>query len=491
MIRMTLADIAAAVGGRVVDADGSAVEVVGDVFHDSRAVVPGGLYVAIRGERVDGHDFAVAAVEAGAAAVLAERPVGVPAVVVDDVIAAMTVLATTVISRLPSLCVGGLTGSQGKTSTKDMIAQLLERAGETVATVGSFNNEIGAPLTALRVKPSTEYLVFEMGARGRGHIRELAEMVRPRVGLVLNVGVAHLGEFGSQDEIAVAKGELVEALPADGLAVLNADDPRVRAMRDRTPARVVTFGEAPEADVRLSAVDLDDSGHPRFTLAWGDRSADVTVPLVGEHQAMNAAAAAAVALGVGMPFDEVVDILRTLTARSKWRMEVSHTASGVTVINDAYNANPDSMRAALKTLAELGHRNGSARTFAVLGEMLELGDSGPSEHDVIGRLAVRLDVSQLIVVGEGARPMHLGACLEGSWDGESVLVPDADAAIRLLRGALAPGDVVLVKASRATGLERVAQALTDEPPDGAGRTPTTDPSNHPPQTPRQTPREAD
>ena len=469
MIPMTLADIATAVGGQLADAgDGTSIEVVGDVFHDSRQVVTGGLFVAIRGERVDGHDYAASCVEAGAAAALVEHPVGVPAVVVPDTIAALSALATVVVSRLPGLRVVGITGSQGKTSTKDIVAQLLERTGETIAPAGSFNNEIGAPLTALRVRETTAYLVSEMGARGRGHIRDLAAMVHPTVGLVLNVGVAHIGEFGSQDDIAVAKRELVEALPEGGLAVLNADDARVAAMRDHTVARVVTFGEASDADVRVSELRMDDDGHPVFLLSAGAESADVKVPLVGEHQASNAAAAAAVALGLGMPFVDVVDTLRSLTSRSRWRMEVSSRSDGVTIINDAYNANPDSMRAALKTLADFGRRRGTGRTIAVLGEMLELGESSSQEHDAVGRLAVRLDVSQLVVVGEGAKPMHLGASLEGSWNDESVHVPDVDAAVAFLRGALRPGDIVLVKASRAAGLERVAAALTADDPDAVG-----------------------
>ena len=475
MITMTLREVADAVDGRLADSPAGEVTVSGDPFADSRRVVAGGLFVAVAGERVDGHDYAADAVAAGAAAALVSRPVGVPAVVVADPVVALGRLAQHVLQRLPAVRVVGITGSSGKTSTKDLVAQVLERAGETVAPVGSYNTEVGVPLTALRVRETTAYLVAEMGARARGHIAYLASMVRPTVGVVLNVGVAHLGEFGDQDAIAAAKGELVEALPISGLAVLNADDPRVVAMRDRTSAPVVTFGTASDADVRISSVRLDDLGQPTFTLHAGADFADVCLPLTGEHQALNAAAAAAVALGLGMPFPEVVETLRSVQVRSPWRMEISQTAGGVTLINDAYNANPDSMRAALRALADLGHRRGgSGRTFAVLGEMRELGAASPDEHDAIGRLAVRLDVSQLVVVGEEARPIHLGASLEGSWDEESVCVPDVEAAVSFLRGALRPGDVVLVKASRAAGLERVAFALMgtgtgDAGPEAAGR----------------------
>ncbi len=461
MIPMTLAEVAAAVNGRVVDVeDRSDVLVTGDAFVDSRHVVEGGLFVAINGERVDGHDYAAAAVDAGAAAVLAERPVGVPGVVVDDSVDALGLLARHVMEQLPLVRVVGITGSQGKTSAKDILAQLLERLGETVATVGSFNNEIGAPLTALRARPSTVYLVAEMGARGRGHIRELAEMVHPSIGVVLNVGLAHVGEFGSRGEIAIAKRELVEALARDGLAVLNADDERVLPMRERTAAAVTTFGADPEADVRIDELRIDDEGRPCFVLATGTDSAPVALPLVGAHQAHNAAAASAVALHLGMPFVDLIDALHRLSLRSRWRMEVTRTAQGVTVINDAYNANPDSMRAALTTLAELGGRQGAGRCIAILGEMRELGAQSTSEHEAVGRLAAAVGVAQLVVVGEGARPILEAVAEIPSTDLETRWVPDAAAAIVAVQGALRSGDVVLVKASRAAGLERVAQALT-------------------------------
>jgi UDP-N-acetylmuramoyl-tripeptide--D-alanyl-D-alanine ligase len=482
MISMTLGEIADAVGGRVLapgDADVADVGAVADVadvtdvadvrvtgpaFLDSRAPERGGLFVAVPGEHVDGHDFAVAAVEAGGAAVLASRPVGAPAVLVDDAVVALGRLASHVLRRLPDLTVVGITGSQGKTGTKDLLAQLLEASGPTIAPVGSFNNELGLPLTALRADAGTDNLVLEMGARGIGHIRYLTEVVHPTVGVVLNVGVAHLGEFGTRAGIAEAKGELVEALPDDGVAVLNADDPLVMGMASRTRARVVTFGASPDADVRVTDVALDEQGRPRFTLTAPDGSAPVTLPLAGEHQAMNAAAAAAVAHVRGAGVEHIAGRLGQVVPRSRWRMEVRDRDDGVTVINDAYNANPDSMRAALKTLAAIG--GGRRRTVAVLGEMLELGDSSRDEHDAIGRLAVRLDVSRLVVVGEGAKPIHLGACLEGSWNEESVFVPDIDAAVEFLDRDLAAGDVVLVKASRAAGLERVAAAMLDRPTAG-------------------------
>jgi UDP-N-acetylmuramoyl-tripeptide--D-alanyl-D-alanine ligase len=467
MIPMPLSEIAAVVGGRVHDAADD-VTVTGPAFVDSRLVELGGLFAAFRGEHADGHRYAAAAVDAGAAAVLASRPVGVPAVVVDDVLDALARLARHVLDRLQDargLTVVGLTGSQGKTSTKDLLAKVLSDAAPTVATLGSFNNELGLPLTVLRADATTAYLVVEMGARGVGHVRELCGIAPPQVALELNVGKAHLGEFGSQAEIARAKGELVEALPPAGVAVLNGDDPLVAAMAERTSARVLTFGEGPAADVRLADVRLGSDGRPELVLEHAGESVPLRLRLVGEHQARNAAAAAAVGVAVGLPLTGVADSLAQVDRVSKWRMEVHEAPGGVTVVNDSYNANPDSMRAALKALAALGRGRPGSRTVAVLGEMRELGESSRDEHDAVGRLAVRLDISQLLVVGDAARPMHLGASLEGSWGEESVFVADNAAAVAWLREHLRPGDVVLVKGSRAARLDEVADALT-----GAGTT---------------------
>jgi UDP-N-acetylmuramoyl-tripeptide--D-alanyl-D-alanine ligase len=466
MIPMTLAEIAEVVGGEVHDDrhdEAVPTTVTAEAFVDSRNPVPGGLFVAVPGERVDGHDYAAAAVGGGAAAALAARPVGVPAVVVADVVGALGRLAHHVVGRLPDLRVVGLTGSQGKTSTKDLLAQVLAGAGATVATRGNLNNEIGMPLTALRAVPGTEFLVLEMGARHLGNIRELCEVVRPHVGLVLNVGTAHVGEFGSREVIAQTKGELVESLTEEGTAVLNADDRLVSAMAPRTRAAVTTYGEAQDADVRIDNLALDDTGCPELDLVTAKRTAHVRLRLLGEHQAGNAAAAAAVALSLGLDLDDIAAALSSATNASPWRMEQHERADGVLVINDAYNANPESMRAALKTLAAIARGRGpGTRSVAVLGEMRELGESSREEHDAVGRLAVRLDISQLVVVGEPARPLHLGASLEGSWGDESVFVSDNDEATAWLREHLRPGDVVLVKASRAAALEQVAEALLEE-----------------------------
>ncbi|MFB7376706.1 UDP-N-acetylmuramoyl-tripeptide--D-alanyl-D-alanine ligase [Kitasatospora purpeofusca] len=459
MIALTLAEVAAAVGGTLTDADPDAL-VTAPVEVDSRKVRPGGLFAAFVGEHVDGHDYADRALAAGAVAVLASRPVGGPTVLVDSVVDALGKLARAVVGRADAAVVA-LTGSAGKTSTKDLIAQLLQRLGDTVYPPGSLNNEIGHPMTALRVEDTTRHLVLEMGARHKGDIEYLTSITPPRIGLVLNVGTAHVGEFGSQEAIAEAKGELVEALPAEGVAILNADDRLVRAMASRTKARVVYFGESAEADVRARDVRLDSTGRPSFTLSTPAGSAPVQLRLYGEHHVSNALAAAAVATELGMTVDDTAEALSEAGALSRWRMEVVDRADGVTVVNDAYNANPDSMRAALRALISIGGRGPERRrTWAVLGEMRELGEDSLAEHDAIGRLAVRLDVTKLVAVGgREAACMELGARNEGSWGEESVLVSDADAAVELLRSQLRPGDVVLVKASRSVGLEKVAEAL--------------------------------
>ncbi|PRW64409.1 UDP-N-acetylmuramoyl-tripeptide--D-alanyl-D-alanine ligase [Actinopolyspora mortivallis] len=483
MIRLSLDEIAEAVGGRLHRADGSE-SVTAAVEFDSRKITPGGLFVAVPGEHVDGHQFAERAVADGAVAVLAAREVNAPAVIVPRVeaadrsrvmalsgdtdgagaavLVAMARLARLLVDRLEGLTVVGVTGSSGKTSTKDLIAQLLDPLGSTVAPPGSFNNEIGHPWTVLRADENTAHLVLELSARGKGHIAELCRSAPPRIGAVLNVGSAHLGEFGSREAIAEAKGELVEALPAaesGGVAVLNADDPAVSAMASRTAARVVRFGQHPHAEVRAEDIEVDEQVRPRFTLVTPEGRAEVRLPLHGEHHVSNALAAAAVARELGASPAEMAGNLEGVRQLSGKRMEVTETPEGVTVVNDAYNANPESVRAALKALASMT-RDSPGRGWAVLGPVGELGEEEPTAHDEIGRLAVRLNIDRLVVVGEQARAMHQGASLEGSWGEESILVPDVEAAVELLRSELRPDDVVLVKASNAAALWRVADELT-------------------------------
>jgi UDP-N-acetylmuramoyl-tripeptide--D-alanyl-D-alanine ligase len=472
VIPLSLARIAQITGGQLCHGDPGAV-VSGEVVIDSRRAGPGGLFAAVAGERSDGHDFAAAAVAAGATAVLATRPVPVPSVLVADVPAALAALARSVVDALPAARIAGITGSSGKTSTKDLAAQLVERLGPTIAPAGSFNNEFGHPLTVLRADAATRYLVLELSARGTGHIAYLCRVAPPRYGVVLNVGHAHAGEFGGLDQVAQAKGELVEALPADGVAILNADDPRVLAMAARTAARIVTFTASPHArtphqshvpqpSIQAADIRLDELGRPSFTLLTPEGSAPVTLRLHGAHNVPNALAAAALAGELGMDLDGIADGLGAAVARSRWRMEVRQRADGVTIINDAYNANPESVRAAIDALAHLAQ---GGRAFAVLGHMAELGGTSRASHEDIGEYAARIGdsgLAGLIAVGEEAAPLLDGARRVRSWTGEALAVPDGAAAADFLANRLKPSDVVLVKASRAAHLEGVAAALEGE-----------------------------
>jgi UDP-N-acetylmuramoyl-tripeptide--D-alanyl-D-alanine ligase len=457
MIALTLAEVAELTGGALT---GPADAVVtGSVTLDSRSVGAGDLFVAVPGERADGHDFLPAAAAAGAVAAITTRATDVlPAIVVDDPVAALGRLAAGVHLRLVA---GGLqtlaiTGSSGKTSTKDLLGQVLGAAGPTVSPPGSYNNDIGLPLTVLSADEQTRFLVLEMGSRGPGHIARLCRVARPRVGVVLNVGSAHLGEFGSAEGIAQAKGELVEALPDDGTAVLNADDARVIGMAARTSARVLRTGRGEDADVRAVDVTLDETARARFTLAAAGERHPVQLQVVGEHQVANALSAAGAALAAGMAPAEVAAALSAAGPRSRWRMEVSRRDDGVTVVNDAYNANPESMRAALAALAGLT----GTRRIAVLGAMAELGPDAAAEHERLGRDAAAAGVDLIIAVGPDAVGIADGAATAGRRAREeSVHVPDRAAARELLSEVLRSGDVVLVKASRSYGLELLAADL--------------------------------
>jgi UDP-N-acetylmuramoyl-tripeptide--D-alanyl-D-alanine ligase len=463
MIPLTLGEVASITGGSLHGAD-PAVVVTGEFVIDSRRAVPGGVFVAVDGERVDGHSFGPAALALGAVAMLGTRAVsGVPTVVVADVPAALAALARHVLSELPGAVIAGITGSSGKTSVKDLAAQLVERLGPTIAPAGSFNTEYGLPLTILRADADTRYLVLEMSARGIGHIAYLCGIAPPGYGVVLNVGHAHAGEFGGLDQVAIAKGELVEALPATGTAILNADDPRVAAMASRTKARILTFSGAGSraADFRAVDVRLDALGRPSFTLETPDRSVPVSMRLHGAHQVPNALAAAALAHSLGLGLADIADALSNAVARSRWRMEVTERADGVVIINDAYNANPESVRAALDALRHLAS-DGNRRAFAVLGYMAELGDTSFSEHLGVGEYAARSGVAGLIAVGDEAAPVLDGSRAVTSWRGDAVAVPDGRAALAIVRDWLKPGDVVLVKASRAASLESVAAELLTE-----------------------------
>lgn len=455
MIALTLAEIARLTGGTVHgDPDAGGLVVDGAAYVDNRTPVAGGLYVAITGERVDGHDFAD-----GAHAVLGSRPTAAPTVVVPDPTVALGLLARAVVDRVGATVLA-LTGSQGKTSTKDLLAQVLAASGaSTVATTANNNNELGVPLTVLRADAGTRHLVVEMGARGVGHVAYLCGIAPPRVAAVLNVGTAHLGEFGSREAIAAAKGEIVEALPADGTAVLNADDPLVAAMAARTQARVLTFGA--HAEVSWRGLRLDDLGRATFDLGADGSWTAVRLRQTGAHHVANAAAAAAMALAAGLDLDEVGAALSSAEAASHWRMELSERADGLLVVNDSYNANPASMRAAIEALAALGERR-TGRTIAVLGEMLELGDDAATAHREVGAAAAAAGVDVVVAVGEEAAAIADGARCEAT---EAIVTAGRDDATAWVRKNAGADDVVLVKASRGAALEAIADQLLSDVPD--------------------------
>ncbi|MBF4609343.1 UDP-N-acetylmuramoyl-tripeptide--D-alanyl-D-alanine ligase [Curtobacterium sp. VKM Ac-1393] len=496
MIALTLAEIATAVDGELIGgaqatdvAEPGDLVVEGSVETDSRLVRPGSVFFALPGEVTDGRRFVPAATEAGAALVITPERVDTtaPQIVVADGYAALAALAHEVVTRVrmasadrvdaqgrpAPLRVVGITGSNGKTSTKNMLRTILEQHGETVAPQGSFNNHVGAPISMLKVTDDTRFLVVEMGASGVGHIAALVRIAEPDVGVVLKVGLAHAGEFGGIEATQRAKSEMVTDLPASATALLNVDDDRVASMRDLTAAQVVGFGTSADADYRITGIETDRSG-TRFTLTappvpaddpsadggrpGGPDHVDVRLAILGEHHAMNAAAALTVAHRWGVPLADGAAALASMTRAERWRMELLQGGpDGVTVINDAYNASPDSTAAALRTLAQIV-RPGE-RTVAVLGEMAELGEYATEEHDRIGRLVVRLGIGQLVVVGRAALPIHQAATLEGSWDGESVFIEDVDDAVHALQEMLRPGDVVLVKSSKSAELRFLGDRL--------------------------------
>lgn len=456
MIALTLQDIATLAGGTLHGADRT---VDGPVVTDSREAAPGSLYVARVGEHADGHDFAASAVDAGAVGVLGSRPLpGIPTVVVPDVQQAFADVARAVVDRAPQLRIVGITGSSGKTSTKDLLAQVLEPLGETVAPVGSYNSEVGVPLTVCRVTTGTRFLVAEMGATNLGNIAYLTRIAPPSIGIVLNVGTAHVGEFGSVEAIARTKGELVEALPASGMAILNADDPRVAAMATRSSARVVTVGRGEDAQVRAVDVSLDDQGRASFTVVGLDGIDTLTVRLAlhGEHQVGNALAVAVAARALGASGEQIATGLAGARPVSRWRMEVHQLPSGAVLVNDAYNANLDSMLAALHALQRIGR---DRRTIAVLGEMRELGDFSAEAHRDVGAAAADLGIDVVMAVGPGAEPIAAAAEAAGV---QVVRAADVEEAHRVVMQLLAPSDVILFKSSRDSGLRFLGDRITLE-----------------------------
>lgn len=463
MITLTLTEIAVAVGGELRLPPGAHDwdELSGSVQTDSRLVEDGSLFFAMRGELTDGHLFAPAAVAAGAVLLIVDHPLEleVAQVVVPDTLTALADLARSVVATVRAqgrLRVVGITGSNGKTTTKNLLRAVLSTTGPTVAPRGSFNNQVGAPLSMLAIENDTRFLVVEMGASGIGDIARTVGIAVPDISVVLKVGLAHAGEFGGIEQTQRAKAEIVTDLPENAVAVLNIDDERVAAMADLTLARPVWFGLGAGAEVRAEDLRATASG-TAFTLVVGEIRRPVALRILGEHHVMNALAAIAVALELGVDLDVAVNALEAVPMAERWRMEVLQRADGVVVINDAYNASPDSMAAALKTLAQIVQPG--QRSVAVLGEMTALGEFANEEHDRIGRLIVRLNIHKLVVVGHGARHIHNAAGLEGSWDGESVLVETSDEAYDRVRDDLRAGDVVLVKSSKSANLRFLGDRL--------------------------------
>ena len=462
MIRLSLAEVSSAIGGRISGDEN--VLVTGSAETDSRLVGPGSLFFAKPGEVTDGHRFVGAAAHAGAVAAVVEHlveSVEIPQIVVADVVEALGLLATEVLRRVRAernLRVVGITGSNGKTTTKNMLREILSGVGPTVAPIESYNNEVGAPISMLKVDESTEYLVVELGAGGIGSIGYLAKMCKPDVAVELKVGLAHAGEWGGIETTAKIKGELIENMSDSGVAILNADDGYVREMAKRAPGQTVFFGTSADADYQAAGIDISLAG-TAFDLTVGDGAPRrVTLKILGEHHVYNALASIAAAEALGVSREHAIDAIEAMPLAERWRMQLFERADGVAIINDAYNASPDSTKAALQTLALLGRREGR-RTIAVLGEMAELGEFSAEQHDAIGRIVVRLNIDQLIVVGAGAKLVHMGASQEGSWDGESKYFDAIEPALEHLREMLTSGDIVLVKSSKSANLRHLGDAL--------------------------------
>ena len=463
MIELTIAEIAHAIGGELhLGESGLAKDSIisGLVDTDSTLIESGGIFVAKPGEFTDGHNFIGDAIRNGASLAIVDHLVEQPIaqILVEDTVVALGELAKEVVSRVRArgdLRVVAITGSNGKTTTKNLVATMCAQVGQTVSPRDSFNNEVGAPLTMLKVTEETQFLVLEMGASGKGHITRLTDLVQPDIAAVLMVGLAHAGEFGGVELTVESKREIIESLSPDGIAVLNADDSRVMSMAASAPGKIITFGHSADADVRVDEVTTSLAG-TEFELHTAAGVRHVSFKVLGEHHAMNAAAATAVALILGFDLDLIVSALMSVTRAERWRMELLG-GDDVTIINDAYNASPDSMAAALKTLRQVA--GDEHRTIAVLGEMAELGEFSGAEQDNLALLIVRLGIDELVVIGDGARRLHISAINEGSWDGESKFFSTPDEAYDYLSSLLHAGDIVLVKSSNSAKLRFLGDRL--------------------------------
>ncbi|TSA20852.1 MAG: UDP-N-acetylmuramoyl-tripeptide--D-alanyl-D-alanine ligase [Actinomycetales bacterium] len=455
MIELTLNEIAKIVNGEVINGDGTKVTSAYPVINSQQASSET-FFVAFVGEKVDGHEFIGAAISNGAQFALVSKDCTFLAIKVADVKIALTLLATYVREQLRSMTVIGITGSQGKTTTKDLLRHILSVSGETIAPAESLNNELGVPLLILRCTITTKYCIVEMGARHIGDIAHLAEIAKPKIGVVLGVGKAHVGEFGSREIIAKAKSELITSLTSGGTAILGTYDEFAPKMEVTTGVRKVLFGEKPECEIRAADIEVRE-GRAHFDLVTPDGRAAVSLQLLGLHQISNALAAAAVATTLNIPIESISAALSTAEVSSKWRMEISE-AREIILINDSYNANPESMAAALRTLALISQETGGV-SWAFLGKMHELGESSAMEHAAIGRLATDIGIDHLVVIGAEEFLADLDLKSSG---GESAVhyFKSKEEALSLIEH-FAAGDVLLVKASRSEEFNLLAQVITE------------------------------
>lgn len=448
MIPLTISEIASIVQGR---AHGKVDTIVtGEPFFDSRKPVRGGIFLALKGASHDGHDFVPQAIASGAATAITTKPIGNSCIVVDDVLDAISKLAFEVRNRIPKMKVIGITGSQGKTTTKDITRHVLSLVGETIAPEQSFNNELGVPLTLLRATEETQFCVLEMGARHVGDIARLVRMSKPNIGVVLVVGRAHIGEFGSRAKIAETKSEIVANLDSNAIAILGTYDEFTPLMSTQTKAKPMYFGEKSSCDVRATDIEIRE-GCAHFDLVTRAGRESVALRLIGRHQVPNALAAAAIATALEVPIEKIAHGLSTAETASKWRMEISSIGSTL-LINDSYNANPESMRAALETLRYFAQERGG-RAWAFLGRMHELGETSGADHQGILECAKQLEIDHVVAV---ATPEY-GALSHGA--GNIIHhVANFDEALAISR-EITSGDVILVKGSRAEGLEKLSELL--------------------------------
>jgi UDP-N-acetylmuramoyl-tripeptide--D-alanyl-D-alanine ligase len=449
MIPMMASEIAVIVNGTL---HGSDVLLSQAPVMDSKQAAQGSLFLAIQGERVDGHDFVADAFARGAVLALTSRSVPETHILVDDVVVALGKLAQHVRSNLLNLTVIGITGSQGKTTTKELLASILSSAAVTVAPHGNFNNEIGAPISLLQCTEETKYCIVEMGARHRGDIAHLCTIAQPNIGVVLKVGSAHVGEFGSIQAIAETKSELIKSLSAEGVAILGTYDNFTPAMAAMHQGKTLTFGESSECDIRATDIEVRE-GRAHFDLITPEGRNAVALRIVGLHQVANALAVAAVATVLGFSLDQIASGLSTAESQAQWRMEI-HELPSLVLINDAYNASPEAMAAALQTLVLFAQERGG-ESWAFVGKMHELGESSSADHAAIGTLASELGIDHLVCVGAP----EYAASIPASSATTVHRCADIAAAVEIAKN-LNKGDVLLVKASRSEKLELLADAIT-------------------------------